>query len=66
VLFLVIGGTSRGSSRLGNYSLMKLEAPKNGQEDPNWLQIINERVKWLQQEISRIPKIKERSYLEKV
>jgi hypothetical protein len=45
---------------------MKLEAPKNGQEAPNWLQVINERVKLLQQESSRSPKIKERSYLEKV
>jgi hypothetical protein len=29
------------------YGLVKLEAPKNGQEDPSWLQVFNERVKWL-------------------
>jgi hypothetical protein len=45
---------------------MKLEAPKNGQEAPNWLQVFNERVKLLQQESSRRINIKERSYLGKI
>jgi hypothetical protein len=47
VSFLVICGTPRGSSRLGRYGFVKLEAPKNGQEAPSWLQVFNERVKWL-------------------
>jgi hypothetical protein len=45
---------------------MKLQAPKNGQGDPNWLQVINERVNLLQQEISGRPKIKEIIYLGKL
>jgi hypothetical protein len=45
--FLVIGGTPRSSSWLRSYGLVKLEAPKNGQEAPSWLQVFNERVKWL-------------------
>jgi hypothetical protein len=45
--FPMIGGMPHGSSWLGRYALMKLEAPKNGQEAPSWLQVINERVKWL-------------------
>jgi hypothetical protein len=45
--FPVIGGTPHGSSRLRSYGLVKLEAPKNGQEAPSWLQVFNERVKWL-------------------
>jgi hypothetical protein len=64
--FLMIGGMPRGSSRLRSYGLVKLEDSKNVQEAPNWRQVINEWVKWLQQEISRIPKIKEIIYLEKV
>jgi hypothetical protein len=62
----MIGGMPRGSSWLGRYATMNLESLKNGQEAPNWLQVINERVKLLQQESSRNTKIKERSYLEKV
>ena len=64
--FLVIGGMPRGSSWLRSYGLVKLEAPKNGQEVPYWLQVIIERVKWLWQESTRIPKIKERGSYEKV
>jgi hypothetical protein len=33
------GGTPRGSSRLQRYGLVKLEALKNGQEAPSWLQV---------------------------
>jgi hypothetical protein len=66
MLFPVICGTPRGSSRLGRYGLVKLEAPKNGQEALVGYKSMNERVKWLQQEISRSPKFKGRGYLEKV
>jgi hypothetical protein len=44
---------------------VKLEALKNGQEAPSWLQVFNERVNWLQQESIEAPKFKERGYLEK-
>ena len=64
--FPVIGGMPHGSSWLGRYALMNFEAQKNGQEAPNWLQVIIERVKWLWQESTRSPKIKEISYYEKV
>jgi hypothetical protein len=45
---------------------VKLEAPKNGQESLVGYKSMNERVKWLQQEIYRSPKFKGRSYLEKL
>ena len=64
--FPVICGTPRGSSRLGRYGFVKLEAPKNGKESPSWLQVFNERVKWLQQENYRSHKLKEKSYPSKV
>ena len=51
---------------IGRYALMKLDALKNGQEAPSWLQVFNERVKWLQQESLESPKFKERGYLEKI
>jgi hypothetical protein len=35
--FLVICGMPRSSSRLGRYGLVKLEAPKSGQEAPSLL-----------------------------
>jgi hypothetical protein len=63
---VVSSGMPRGSPRLGRYSLMKLEYMNNGQESLYFLQVINERVKFLQQESSRSPNIKEKSYLEKV
>jgi hypothetical protein len=44
---------------------VKLEAPKNGQEALVGYKSMNERVKWLQQEISRSPKFKGRGYLKK-
>jgi hypothetical protein len=66
MLFLVIGSAPHGSSQLRSYGLVKLEALKNGQEAPSWLQVFNERVKWLQQESLESPKFKERGYLEKI
>ena len=40
VSFLVRCGIPRGSSLLGRYILVKLEAPKSGQEAPSWLQVL--------------------------
>jgi hypothetical protein len=45
--FLVICGMPRGSSWLGRYGLVKLEAPKNGQEALVGYKSMNERVKLL-------------------
>jgi hypothetical protein len=39
---------------------------KMGYKAPNWFQVINERLKWLYRESSRILKFKERRYLEKI
>jgi len=38
VSFLVICGTTHGSSWLEIYEVMKLEATKMGYESPSWLQ----------------------------
>jgi hypothetical protein len=43
----VICGTPRGSSWLGRYGLVKLEALKNGQEALVGYKSMNERVKLL-------------------
>ena len=39
MMFLMICATPRGSSRLGRYNFVKLEALKSGQESPSWLQV---------------------------
>jgi hypothetical protein len=44
----------------------KVGSPKEWSRSPSWLQSMNERVKWLQQEISRSPNFKGRGYLAKL
>jgi len=38
--FPVKCGMPHGSSRLGRYGIVNLEAPKSGQETPSWLQVL--------------------------
>jgi hypothetical protein len=62
----VICGAPCSSSWLGTYGLVKLQAPKNGQENLIGYKLMNERVKWLKKEISRSPNFRGRSYSAKV
>jgi hypothetical protein len=66
VPFLVICGTPRGSSWLGRYGLVKLEAPKNGKEALVGYKSMSKKGKVVVTRNSRSPKIKERGYIEKV